>query len=323
MNFLKHKQYVEDGDTVMVYLSVQNIYSINICKGNVFQTKYGALKHDDIIGSRYGTRVSCTRGWVYILFPTPELWTLTLPHRTQILYTADISLVTMQLDLKPGSVVYEAGTGSGSLSHALARTIAPNGHLYTFDFHEKRVAIAQEEFKSHGLSDIVTVQQRDVCADGFGVSGGADAVFLDLPRPWEVMESAHQVLQPNGGRLCSFSPCIEQVIKTCHALTKIGFSDLTTMECVLRPYDVKKVNMPLLDLAFQDTTKSENSFSNQSITENKELEEESSPKKSKVMFTRNQRRDTTTAATFWSALPALQITGHTGYLTFATLYPGS
>ena len=40
---------------------------------------------------------------------TVELWTLALPHRTQILYMADISLILLELDIKPGSIVIEAG----------------------------------------------------------------------------------------------------------------------------------------------------------------------------------------------------------------------
>ena len=47
--------------------------------------------------------------------PTPELWTKVLPHRTQILYLPDISLVCHYLELKPGAVVLESGTGSGGV----------------------------------------------------------------------------------------------------------------------------------------------------------------------------------------------------------------
>lgn len=92
-----------------------------------------------------------------MLQPTPELWTKTLPHRTQIIYTPDISMILYQLDIKPGSVVIESGTGSGSLSHFFIRAVKPNGHLHTFDFHENRADQARTEFKDHGISDFVTV----------------------------------------------------------------------------------------------------------------------------------------------------------------------
>ena len=60
------------------------------------------------------------KGFVYLLHPTPELWTLVLPHRTQILYVADISFITAMLEMKPGTNVIESGTGSGSFSHSIA-----------------------------------------------------------------------------------------------------------------------------------------------------------------------------------------------------------
>lgn len=52
---------------------------------------------------RYGNG----HGWM--LECTPELWTKNLPHRTQILYTPDISAVLVNLDVKPGRVVVESG----------------------------------------------------------------------------------------------------------------------------------------------------------------------------------------------------------------------
>ena len=50
--------------------------------------------------------------WVLVLHPTSEWWTIALPHRTQILYSTDISIITLQLELRPGSVVCECGKPS-------------------------------------------------------------------------------------------------------------------------------------------------------------------------------------------------------------------
>jgi hypothetical protein len=38
----------------------------------------------------------------------------------------------------------------------------------------------------------------------------------------------------SGGRLCSFSPCIEQVQRTCEELKAQGFTEVSTVECLLR-----------------------------------------------------------------------------------------
>lgn len=145
-------------------------------------------------------QVELSKGWAHVLQPNPELWTQTLPHRTQILYTPDISMILYQLEVKPGSVVIESGTGSGSLSHYFLRAIRPSGFLYTFDFHEKRVQKAHDEFKSHGLGDFVKVTQRDVCEKGFGeeVDGKADAVFLDLPAPQLAIPHAVKAMKESG-----------------------------------------------------------------------------------------------------------------------------
>ncbi|KAG8199662.1 hypothetical protein JTE90_022115 [Oedothorax gibbosus] len=305
MSMLQYKELISEGDLVIVYLDVRHLYPLTITKDQVFQSKYGALKHNDCIGKAFGSSVSCTKGWVYVLFPTPELWTLTLPHRTQILYAADISLIVAQLDLRPGSVVCEAGTGSGSLSHALIRAIAPNGFLHTFDFHEHRVQVAREEFGAHGLGSCVTVTQRDVCSEGFGLKGVADAVFLDLPNPWDVIPLVVTAFKETGGRLCTFSPCVEQVQRSCAALQESGkFRDVVTVECLQRTYDVKRITQPIISLMEDE--------------KEEELNSNGEERSSKHGPTSNQKDTQSDNISHWAAIPPLQTPGHTGYLTYAT-----
>lgn len=44
----------------------------------------------------------------------------------------------------------------------------------------------------------VTVLNQDVCRSGFGVSHVADAVFLDIPSPWEAVGHAWDALKVEG-----------------------------------------------------------------------------------------------------------------------------
>ena len=69
---------------------------------------------------------------------------------------------------------------------------------------QARVDVATSEFRDHGVSDFVTARQRDVCANGFSdgeLDGKADAVFLDLPHPWEAVPHAKKAIRKDrGGR---------------------------------------------------------------------------------------------------------------------------
>ncbi|XP_014772887.1 tRNA (adenine(58)-N(1))-methyltransferase catalytic subunit TRMT61A [Octopus bimaculoides] len=340
MSFANYKETIEDGDTVILFLGFDNTLSIRVNKGVTSQTRYGALRHSDLIGVKYGSQINCPKGWLYVLYPTPELWTLNVPHRTQILYSTDISLVTMQLDLKPGSIVLEAGTGSGSLSHAILRTILPTGHLHTFEFHEQRAEIALKEFKTHGVSDYVTAVCRDVCKDGFGVEDDmADAVFLDMPSPWEAIVFASKALKKQGGRICTFSPCIEQVQKSHEVLRENGFEDCSTVECLVRNFDVRTINIPIPCLgSIEDentmlTNKSESTTENKikclenSLQENNELEKQQTDKECKSADNNGTfysydlvGRKTKDYFQVKSGVPPTTMPGHTGYLTFASLY---
>lgn len=192
------------------------------------------------------------------------MWTISLPHRTQILYAPDMAFVTLKLNLSPGAAVIEAGTGSGSFTHSLARTVAcgppiadqpaavwkgahdgpprapspTGGRVWSFEFHRDRVERAQKEFAAHGLDRTVVLEHRNVCRDGFGVADAADALFLDLPAPWDAIPHAPAALKKRElTRICCFSPCIEQVLRTITALSEHGFTDIATYESLVRTHD--------------------------------------------------------------------------------------
>jgi tRNA (adenine57-N1/adenine58-N1)-methyltransferase len=134
------------GETVIIHCSGELSAAVLSASG-AFETRFGRFAHADIVGAPYGSRVYARaagarggKGFVEVLRWSPELWTRALAHRTQILYFFDCAAVVAQLGLRPGSVVVESGTGSGSLTHALARAVAPSGVVHSFEFNAARVS---------------------------------------------------------------------------------------------------------------------------------------------------------------------------------------
>ena len=277
----------------------------------IHHSRIGKYPHNEIIGKSYGTKIQSHEGKksVYILRMTPEMWTRALPHRTQIIYLPDIAFITQMLDLKAGYRVIECGTGSGSFSHSLARALSPNGHLFTFEYHELRAELAKKEFEEHKLSpSLVTIQHRDVCKNGFGMggeSGFVDAVFLDLPAPWEAVAHAKEALNPAKlTRICCFSPCIEQVQKTCAALRVNGFTDIEMFECLSKEHSVYKYEQ-IRTFTLNATEYKQTSTDGKLLT-----------KRAKNYNCESEADDGNVRLI---GRPTVQIKGHTSYLTFASL----
>ena len=202
-------------------------------------------------------------GFVHILPPTPEIWTTSLPHRTQVVYTPDYSYILHRIRARPGSTIIEAGAGSGSFTHASVRAVyngfpgngRRKGRVVSFEFDEGRYHKMQEEISEHGLDGLVKLTHRDVYKDGFlldGKSPEADAVFLDLPAPWEALphlsrrrpksladgDDGQPWISPLHTKksvyICTFSPCIEQVTRTVSTLRRLGWVDIDMVEIANR-----------------------------------------------------------------------------------------
>lgn len=320
---------IKEGDVLIAYESHLVMSPLRVSRGAIFNNRYGAFHHVDMLGLSWGSKVrsrSGAGGWIILMPVTPELWTRALTHRTQILYFADIAFVTHQLMLAPGSVVIESGTGSGSLSVSIARSVKPHGHCHTFEFNIERVQKARQDFDFLSLTLLLTVHHRDVCALGFPmIEGGVDAVFLDLPAPWTVLESAQATMR-HGARLASFSPCIEQVQRVCERLRSLEFNDIRTHEVLLQEHEV-------IDLKLDVVPPTGFATSMKKRTHHPAASRGSDAKRSKGSDGRASPTATDgTAAARSPSPPAVDAVarypaslrgfalarGHTGYLTFAT-----
>lgn len=224
------------------------------------------------------TAVEAATGFVHLLPPTPEIWTASLPHRTQVVYTPDYSYILHRLRATPGTALIEAGAGSGSFTHAAARAVYngyPNhivegslmerplakcpGKVWSFEFHKQRAQKLQQEIKEHALDGIVELTHRDVCRDGFkpnntpASSIAANAIFLDLPAPWLALkhltrsDSSSPLSPTTAIHLCTFSPCVEQVQRTITSLRTLGWTEIEMVEIAAHRIEVRRERVGLAE----------------------------------------------------------------------------
>jgi len=87
-----------------------------------------------------------------------------------------------------------------------------------------------------GLAELVELKNKDL-TQGIDETG-VDAVVLDMATPWLAVPHAYKALL-GGGLLASFSPTIDQSVKTVEAMESSGFTAIETFEALIRRYQVK------------------------------------------------------------------------------------
>jgi len=222
------------GDTVMFVSKDRNTYIRVLEPGGQFQTHYGVVRYDDVAGQPYGARLQTHLGKdLWLLTPSTDDLVRHLRRESQIIYPKDLGYILIKLGVRPGATVVEAGTGSGALTLALAMTVGETGHVYSYDRRADMQHIAQANLAAAGLAGQVTWIQRDIL-DGFDAHN-ADALFLDLPNPWDYLEQARAALR-GGGFFGSIVPTINQVEALTEALYRGPWFMVEIEELLLRGY---------------------------------------------------------------------------------------
>ncbi len=224
------------GDLVLLINERDRRYFIRkLVPGQQLMTHHGVLAHDDLIGQPLGACVYTHLGTpYYLLRPTTEELVRHLRRQSQIIFPKDAGYIILRLGVAPGSIVVEAGTGSGGLCLALATIVGDEGHVYSYDERSTMLTIAEENLRRVGLAHRVTFKQRDV-AQGFDETD-ADALFLDLRKPWELLNQARAALR-GGGVLGCLVPTTNQLVALLEALeAHPAFGLVEAEELILRPY---------------------------------------------------------------------------------------
>lgn len=223
---------IAEGDDILLYLDRERTYQIKVKPGEQFHTHKGFIILDDLMGKPFGSTVTSSLGIsFYALRPLVRDRVLKTDRRTQVLYPKDIGYILYQLGIGNGSTVVEAGTGSGALTMSLANLVEPDGKVYTYEIDERSQKIAAGNIDRSGLRPWVEMKLDDI-TQGIAEKD-VDAVVLDMATPWLVIPHAWEALAGSAVFL-SFSPTIEQVMKTVYTLETKPFIEVETVELILR-----------------------------------------------------------------------------------------
>jgi tRNA (adenine57-N1/adenine58-N1)-methyltransferase catalytic subunit len=235
---ITHPTFIaRDGDLAQLVGLRHKHFIFTLQAGGKFETHRGILQHDDLIGKPWGTQVFSHIGSpFYLLQPSLGDLLVDLPRTTQILYPKDIGFIFVTMGIGPGRKVLEAGTGSGSMTTALAYAVGTEGLVISYEVKPDVQNLARKNLTRFGLETRVDFKLRDI-AEGFDETD-ADSFFLDVPNPYDYTAQVRNALKP-GGFLCSLVPTFNQVEKTLLALRQTNFAFVEVCEILLRYYQAE------------------------------------------------------------------------------------
>jgi len=103
--------------------------------------------------------------------------------------------------------------------------------IYSYDINPKFQKVASRNIERSGLEDYVELKIGNIT---LGIDErGVDGVILDMATPWMVVPHVYESLG-GSGMFLSFSPTIEQVMKTVAAIRELPFIEIETIELMLR-----------------------------------------------------------------------------------------
>jgi len=152
----------------------------------------------------------------------------------QIILPKDIAWMIHKSGLKPGDTAIEAGTGSAALTLSLVQAVAPNGKVITFEKNSKHSEIARKNLDMSSWKDLVQINKAELAETTEVIR--ADAIFLDLPNPEQLISWAEKSLKV-GGFMMIYVPTSNQVEKSLNSLD--DWKQIEIVEVIQREWQAR------------------------------------------------------------------------------------
>lgn len=200
-----------------------------------FHTDFGYITKEDIVGSEAGDVLKTHLGREFkVIDPNVNDYIELMERKCSIILPKDIGIVTAKTGLGSGFRVLDAGTGAGATAIHFGNIVGGAGEIISYEIREDFAEIAERNIKNFGINN-VTVKCMDV-TEGIDEKN-LDLIFLDLPKPWDVVEHAKNALK-SGCYIAAYTPFVEQVQILQRVLKKYEFSEIESFECILRGIEV-------------------------------------------------------------------------------------
>jgi tRNA (adenine57-N1/adenine58-N1)-methyltransferase len=199
-------------------------------------TDAGYIKKEEIEKSSSGDVLKTHLGKKYtVLDANINDYIELMERRCSIILPKDMGIMAAHTGIGCGGRILDAGTGAGASAIFLANLVGPEGRVYSYEIREDFAEIAKRNIAGFGFKN-VEVKCQDLALNL--EEQDLDLVFLDLPKPWLVAENVFSALK-TGGFLATYTPFVDQIMTLHHVLKKVGFSNIETVECLLRGMEVK------------------------------------------------------------------------------------
>ena len=114
MSTVLHKieTHTKPGALVQLVTGREKSFIFKLSPGDVYQTHFGEIQHDKLIGMIWGNRVKSHLCKMFVLLrPALDDLIRAIPRKTQIMYPKDIGYILVTMGIGPGTKVIEAGSG--------------------------------------------------------------------------------------------------------------------------------------------------------------------------------------------------------------------
>jgi len=238
---------IKTGEFIILFHSQQTKFLIEYKPGIEFNCHKGQLILSDNL--KYGDKLISNKGYLFYILPSIlKDRAMKVKRSHTIVYPKEAPRIIYELGIKPGKKVAEIGTGSGAFTMILAEMLGKEGELVSIDISELSHNTAKKNIEKLGEQDLLKrikfilcddeQQLKDLSNDKIPYTNYFDAVFVDIPTPWEVVPLVDKILK-KGFKAGFLSPTVEQVAKTFEALENNNFINLECFEILERNMKIK------------------------------------------------------------------------------------